>query len=188
MTLILDFRNNNNGNTRKKSYSRWTICPSQTRHTELWGQWESEWRSGQVWVTGRGYTHSIVAGVALREPSCQFSTGTGMQVSLMVSWQRRERSGGPLSSSSWALLWTVSTTEGGGGAEGTEVRGWRFRKEERARYAEMETGGREEEGGKKKTRKTQKHMKQEQLNVRQEKSQALSEPHFFWTTASLYAL
>lgn len=36
-------------------------------------------------VNGRGYTHSIVAGVALREPSCQFRTGTGMQVSLMVS-------------------------------------------------------------------------------------------------------
>lgn len=36
-------------------------------------------------VNGRGYTHSIVAGVALREPSCQFSTGTGMKVSLMVS-------------------------------------------------------------------------------------------------------
>lgn len=37
-----------------------------------------------------GYTHSrvvvvVVVGVALREPSCQFSTGTGMQVSLMIS-------------------------------------------------------------------------------------------------------
>lgn len=30
------------------------------------------------------------------------------------------------------------------------------------------TKGREREGGKKETRKTQKHMKQEQLNVRQE--------------------
>lgn len=45
----------------------------------------SEWGCGQMQVNGRGYTHSIVAGVALREPSCQFSTGTGMQVSLMVS-------------------------------------------------------------------------------------------------------
>lgn len=80
-------------------------------------QKHSERGSGQVQVNGRGYTHSIVAGVALREPSCQFSTGTGMQVSLMVSWQRRDR-GGPLSSSSWALLWNVSTTEGGGGGRG----------------------------------------------------------------------
>lgn len=39
----------------------------------------------QMQVNGRGYTHSIVAGVALRQPSCQFSIGTGMQVSLMVS-------------------------------------------------------------------------------------------------------
>lgn len=45
----------------------------------------SERGSGQMQVIGRGYTHSIVAGVALRELSCQFSTGTGMQVSLMVS-------------------------------------------------------------------------------------------------------
>lgn len=87
---------------------------------------QSEWGWGHTQVNGRGYTHSIVAGVAFREPSCQFSTGTGMQVSLMVSWQRRDR-GGPLSSSSWALLWTVSTTEGGGGAEGSKVRGFRGR-------------------------------------------------------------
>lgn len=117
---------------------------------------------GQMQVNGRGYTHSIVVGVALREPSCQFSTGTGMQVSLMVSWQRKDR-GGPLSSSSWELLWTVSTTGGGGGVEGAEVRGWGVESHV-GRYDDRRP---REEGGKK-TRKTQKHMKQEQLNMRQE--------------------
>lgn len=107
-------------------------------------------------VKGRGYTHSIGARVALRKPSCQFSTGTGKQVSLMVSWQRRDRRG-PLSSSSWALLWTVSTREGGGGAEGQR---WGFEVESHVgRYG----NGRPREEERKKTRKTQKHMKQEQL-------------------------
>ena len=93
-----------------------------------------------AWKRKGGYTHSRVVGAALRQPSCQFSTGTGMQVSLMVSWQRKVTVG-PLSRSTWTLLWTVSTTEGGG------VYGDRRPKEEgkediktcEARTAERET-------------------------------------------------
>lgn len=119
-------------------------------------------------VNGRGYTHSIKAGVALRQPSCQFSTGTGMQVSLMVSWQRKDK-GGPLSSSSWALLWTVSTTEGGGGAGKTEA-GVVLK----VGGPGMQIWGQEAEEGKK-TRKTQEH----EVNIEQEKSQVLSGPTSF---------
>lgn len=148
---------------------------------QRWHGWdehrkETQWKGVRTdagdW---RGYTHSIVAGVALRELSCQFSTGTGMQVSLMVSWQRRDR-GSPLSSSSWALLWTVSTIKGGGGAEGAEVRGVLEVESQEHRYGNRRP--REEEG--KKTRKTQKHMKQEQPNMRREsRVKPLDEPSSF---------
>lgn len=77
-------------------------------------QWTDQRNTVEGWKRKGGYTHSRVMGVALRQPSCQFSTGTGMQVSLMVSWQRKVTVG-PLSRITWTLLWTVSTTEGGGG-------------------------------------------------------------------------
>lgn len=93
----------------------------------------------------RGYTQSGVVGVALRKPSCQFSTGTGMHVSLMVSGQRRDRDG-PLSSSSGAWLCTVST----GGQQRAGATG--------------DTRGDGEERGSKdqRARKTQELMKKEQ--------------------------
>lgn len=102
-------------------------------------------------VKRRRYTHSRTAGVALREPSCQFSTGTGMQVSLMGSWQRKEREG-PVSSRSWGLLWTVSTRGGGGGSEGRGQGG----QGKGAGFAEM--GKEAERGGEKETMKTQKRQ------------------------------
>lgn len=53
---------------------------------------QNEQSTGTQWMRLRehereegGYTHSRGVGAALRQPSCQFSTGTGMQVSLMVS-------------------------------------------------------------------------------------------------------
>lgn len=79
---------------------------------------------------GARYTQSGVVGVARRNPSCQFNTGTGMDVSLMVSGQRRDKDG-PLSSSRGAWLCTVSTTGSrgvwgmeGGWHRGIRARGW----------------------------------------------------------------
>lgn len=143
---------------------------------------------GQMRVNGRGYTHSIVAGVAFRRPSCQFSTGTGMQVSLMVSWQRKD-SGGPLSSSSWALLWTVSTTEGRwrgrGGAE--EVRGregggeWFGGRESRTQIWGQEA----KRGRKKEDREdTKTYEARTTEHGTRKQSQALSRAHFFKTSTA----
>lgn len=160
------------------------IWASRTWEQEWWSKQteETQWmwemgRGADRWrrVNGRGYTHSIVAGVALREPSCQFSTGTGMQVSLMVSWQRRDR-GGPLSSSSWALLWTVSTIEGGGGAEGGGFRG------REARYTDMGVVGQEAErgGGRKEDKEdTKTYEARTTEHETGKQSQALSRAHFF---------
>lgn len=53
--------------------------------------------------TRNGYTHSAGAGMA-----CQLSTGTGMEVSLMPSWQRWAAQL-TLSNRRWGLLWMVST-------------------------------------------------------------------------------
>ena len=144
--------------------------------TDKGTRWMGERRRMQV--NGRGYTHSIVAGVAFRKPSCQFSTGTGMQVSLMVSWQRRDR-GWPLSSSSWALLWTVSTTEGGGGGRGGRGgggrgQGWGFQEVESGGVQMWGTGGREEKEDREDT-KTYEARTTERKTRKQ--SQALSWAH-----------
>lgn len=140
-------------------------------------QRHGEWGWGRMQVNGRGYTHSIVAGVALKEPSCQFSTGTGMQVSLMVSWQRRDR-GGPLSSSSWALLWTVSTTEGGGGAEGDRGQG--------GREPCTHIWGQEAERGRGKEDKedTETYEARTTEHETRKQSRALSRAHCFWVATA----
>lgn len=143
---------------------------------------------GQMQVNGRGYTHSIVAGVALREPSCQFSTGTGMQVSLMVSWQRKD-SGGPLSSSSWALLWTVSTTEGRWrGRRGAEVRGREGGKGEwfGGRESRMQIWGQEAKRGRKKEDRedTKTYEARTTEHETRKQSQALSRARFFKTSTA----
>lgn len=185
MTTALHSWNISDGNTRKHTRQEgvrldiYGVTETKRKNRQRNHRTgESEWK---------GYTHSIVAGVALRQPSCQFSTGTGMQVSLMVSWQRKDR-GGPLSSSSWALLWTVSTTERRGLRRGRRRQrsgrgrggGLRWR----VKYAGMGTRGQERRKIERKTRKTQKHMKQEQQKVRQEsRVEPLVEPricHNVW--------
>lgn len=134
-----------------------------------------------VRTDGKGYTHSIVVGVALREPSCQFSTGTGMQVSLMVSWQRKDR-GVPLSSSSWALLWTVSTTEGGGGGRRGRGRGRGFG----GREPHTQIWGQEAERGRKKEDKedTKTYEARTTEHETRKQSQALSQAHVFWISTA----